>query len=340
MMGKLSGEAARIARPLWKLVVAVAVAVVLFIIIQNGIKNPVSGESEGYTARFTDASGLHANADVRIRGVKAGKVTDVSLHQKDGGATADVKFTLVKPHRLTADTKVAVKYANLAGVRYLDVTEVDGDGPAVRNLPTAQTIPSFDITQLFNGLQPVLETLSPQEINTFSSNALTLLQGDGAGLAPMLDSVNRLSRYAVDREKVISTLVENLSRISDSLGGKSPQIIEFMHDIQSPIDSAMTVLDQFQKGDQYGPAFMGTLNSVLSGLGIDPDTAVDQALSQAFPSIDNMWKALGLLPTVSAGLQQPAAVSSVKNECPQGRLSLPALGQVLVNGSGVILCKG
>lgn len=245
MMGKLSGEAARIARPLWKLVVAVAVAVVLFIIIQNGIKNPVSGESEGYTARFTDASGLHANADVRIRGVKAGKVTDVSLHQKDGGATADVKFTLVKPHRLTADTKVAVKYANLAGVRYLDVTEVDGDGPAVRNLPTAQTIPSFDITQLFNGLQPVLETLSPQEINTFSSNALTLLQGDGAGLAPMLDSVNRLSRYAVDREKVISTLVENLSRISDSLGGKSPQIIEFMHDIQSPIDSAMTVLDQF-----------------------------------------------------------------------------------------------
>lgn len=85
---------------------------------------------------------------------------------------------------------------------------------------------------------------------------------------------------------------------------------------------------------------MGTLNSVLSGLGIDPDTAVDQALSQAFPSIDNMWKALGLLPTVSAGLQQPAAVSSVKNECPQGRLSLPALGQVLVNGSGVILCKG
>lgn len=339
-MSRLQGVSRHILKPLWKLAVAAVVAVVLLVLILNGIKNPVSGDTNSYTADFTDVSGLHPNADVRIRGVKVGKVTDVSLRQEDDRASATVTFTLVKPHRLTAQSKIAVKYANLSGVRYLDTTGVDGAGETLHHLPVAQTIPSFDITQLFNGLQPVLETLNPAEINTFSSNALTLLQGDGEGLDPMLESVNRLSQYATDRQKVISTLVANLSRISDSLGGKSPQIIEFMRYIQTPIDSAMTVLDQFKKGDQYGPAFMGVVNSLLSGLGINPETDVDQVLSTAFPHIDNLWKALGLLPTVFAGLQQPSVVSRVDTRCPRGTLPLPALGKVLVNGSGVVLCKG
>ena len=33
------------------------------------------------------------------------------------------------------------------------------------------TQPSFDITALFNGLQPVIATLSPDDINTFAENA-------------------------------------------------------------------------------------------------------------------------------------------------------------------------
>lgn len=320
-------------------------AAILFAAITNGIKNPpVDGTTAQYTADFTDASGLRPNADVRIRGgVKVGKVTAIEMRQSEDAAHAEVSFTLLEPHKLTDQTKAAVKYANLSGVRYVDVTGVDGQGgESVTHLPVKQTIPSFDITELFNGLQPVLQTLSPpQEINSFSQNALTLLQGDGGGLAPMLKSVDTLSRYATDRQQVISVLVANMSRISDTLGGKSPQILEFLRDIEGPVDSTLTVLDEFRKASEYGPSFMGVLNSILSGVGIQPDTDVDRILTEAFPTVDNLWRSLEMLPTMLEGLQSPPVTAPMpEKRCSKAELALPpAMAKVLINGSGVVICR-
>ncbi len=337
--GHMSG-ALRIVKPLWKLIAAAIVAAILFVVIINGIKNPVGGTTAGYTADFTDVAGLRPNADVRIRGVKVGKVTAIDMKQADGRAYAQVGFTLVEPNVLTQKARAAVKYANLSGVRYVDLTGTDAGGAPTDHLTVEQTVPSFDITELFNGLQPVLQTLSPDEINAFSQNALTLLQGDGGGLAPMLRSVDTLSRYASDRQRVITALVVNMSRISDRLGGKSPQIIEFLHDIEAPVDSTLTVLDEFRKASDYGPSFMGVVNSILSTLGIQPDTDVDRALTQAFPSVDNLWKALEMLPTVFDGLQSPVTAPGPAAKCSRGHLELPEMVAVLVNGSGVVVCRG
>lgn len=337
MRHRLLGSS-RIIKPLWKLVVAAALALVLFVVIINGIKSPVDAPTGAYTAEFADASGLRPNADVRIRGVKVGKVTSIDLSQNgDNVAVATVRFTLADNHHLTDKSTVAVKYANLSGVRYLDVSGADGAGTQVRDLGVDNTIGSFDITELFNGLQPALQTLSPQEINEFSNNAVTVMQGDGSGLGPMLESINTLSRYTADRSKIISTLVTNMSRISETLGGRSPQIIEFLRDIERPVDSTLTVLDEFRKASLYGPAFTGTVNSILSGLGIEPSTDIDGELSKVFPTVDSLWKSLQLLPTVFEGLQVPA--SSSTNTCSHGQLPLPALGKVLINGSGVIVCR-
>lgn len=340
-MQKFLAGSIRVIRPLWKLVAAAAVALVLFMVIINGIKNPVEGPTNDFSASFTDVSGLRPNADVRMRGVKVGKVTSIDLDQGNGtDAVADVSFTLADGQTLTAKSRLAVKYANLSGVRYLDVVDTGDGAPATHHVPVANTVPSFDITELFNGLQPVLQTLSPAEINQFSNNALTLIQGDGSGLAPMLASVNTLSRYTADRQKVISTLVDNLSTVSDSLGGKSPQILEFIKNIEAPIDSALSVLDQFRTASLYGPELMGTVNSILAGVGIETTTDVDKTLSQAFPTIDNMWKSLQLLPTVLDGLQKPTAAPAAAAGCSKGELPLPAMGQVLLNGSGVVVCRG
>lgn len=339
MRGHLAG-ASRVIRPLWKLVAAALAALILYFVIANGITAPYSGSTRQYTADFADASGLRPNADVRIRGVKVGKVTGVELQQSgDNSAVAKVGFTVNDDHSLTAESKAAVRYANLSGVRYLDVTGADGNGPSVRHLSTENTVSSFDVTELFNGLQPVLQTLSPEEINDFSNNALTVLQGDGSGLAPLLKSIDELSRYTANREKTIVTLVRNMSRISDSLGGMSPQILQFLKEIEVPVDSVLTVLDEFRKADKYGPALMTVLNQIMAAIGLQTTTNLDQELAKAFPNINNMWKAMDLFPSVVDSMQLPAIAPAKTNKCSKGELPLPELGQVLVSGSGVVACR-
>lgn len=322
MGGQLAGSI-RVIRPLWKLIVAALAALVLYFVIANGITAPYSGSTREYSADFTDATGLRPNADVRIRGVKVGKVTGVELQQTDdNSAVAKVEFTVNQDHSLTTESKAAVRYANLSGVRYLDVTGADGRGERVRHLPTANTVSSFDVTELFNGLQPVLQTLSPEEINDFSNNALTVLQGDGSGLAPLLKSVDELSRYTANREKTISTLVGNMARISDSLGGTSPQILQFLKEIEVPIDSVLTVLDEFRKADKYGPPLMTVLNQLMAAIGLQTTTDLDQELARAFPDINNMWKSMDLFPSVVESMQLPAIASEKTNKCSKRRTAL------------------
>ena len=90
------------------------------------------------------------------------------------------------------------------------------------------TQPSFDITVLFNGLQPVLATLSPDEINTFTDNAIAFLQGDGKGLGPMLDSIRKLTAFVSDRQQVMATLVRNLATLADGVSGRSQYLTQIL----------------------------------------------------------------------------------------------------------------
>jgi len=326
--------------PTLKLIAAAIVSTVLAMFIMNGIKNPVSGDLGTYRALFTDVSGLHPNADVRLRGLKVGKVTEVELHPVGDTTRAQVTFTLDTKYRVVPDSRLAVKYASLSGVRYLDLAGAEsGAGPAVRDVPVTQTIPSFDVTQLFNGLQPVLETLSPDELNRFSNNAVTLLQGDGSGLGDMLRSIEKLAGFATDRQRVISTIVENISKIADGLGGNAPQIIEFLGYIEKPLDSVLTVLDEFRKGDLYGPTFMGSVNTLLHGLGIDPDTDIDGILGEAFPTLANLGNAFKLLPTVTGQIVRMNSSAKTSGQCRHGTYQLPAWGTVLLGGTEVALCK-
>ncbi|NKY48416.1 MlaD family protein [Nocardia cerradoensis] len=324
---------------LGKLGVAAVLAVVLFSIILSAIKNPVHGETRSYSAEFTDVSGLHVNGDIRTKGVRIGKISAIDLVRKNGASIADVTFSLEAPYRLLDNTVLAVKYQNLTGIRYVDLEEPDQPGRPVGHLGTDRTRPSFDITQLFNGLQPVLSTMSTDEINTFMQNAITLLQGDGSGLAPMLDSVQKLADLAHDREQVISALVTNLSRISDSMGGKSPQVIEFMRSLSFPIAKAMTVLSEFPKTAKFGPEFLTPVHQLITELGFSRDVDVDKLLTQAFASLPQAADALRLLPVAFAGLQLPqTSAAPAAMNCTHGVAQLPTEVKILLNGSEVVVC--
>ncbi|GGL10183.1 MlaD family protein [Nocardia jinanensis] len=328
------------AKLLAKIGAAALVSVLLFVIIINAIKNPIDGDQQTYTAEFTDVSGLHVNGDIRAKGVQIGKIHSIELRRKGDATVADVGFSLVTPHRLTENTTLAVKYQNLTGVRYVDMQVPEPAGPPVDHLTTHRTRPSYDITELFNGLQPVLATMGAEEINQFTENAIALLQGDGEGLAPMLDSVQKLADLAHDREQVISTLTANVSRISDALGGRSTQVVEFLKAMSFPVARAMTVLEEMRKTAQFGPAFTRPLQKLIHSIGLTEDLDVDRLLGEAFPSLTDAAGALRLLPVTLAGLQLPHVTQEPGVvACSNGLAQLPTEVQVLLNGSEVVICQ-
>ncbi|MDT5298176.1 MAG: phospholipid/cholesterol/gamma-HCH transport system substrate-binding protein [Mycobacterium sp.] len=326
---------------LWRLAIAVIVAVLLMILVTNVITNPVDSKLGAYTADFTDASGLHTGADVRVRGVRVGKVDSVELIRRSGQSLADVAFTLDTRYGIDADTRLAVKYQALTGLRYLDVANPSDGAPAaapVKHIPTSMTVPSFDITALFNGLQPVLATLSPDDLNTFTNNVETFLSGDGSGLGPVLESVHTLTQFLADRQQIVATLMSNLKAVADTMSGHAKDFIQIIDWANRPIDGALTVLDEFRKSAIYGPEFTSSVVQLLDNAGFKPGINIDDALDRALINLDNTMEAFKLVPVMWDNIPPPSQQGRPL-ECSAGRAELPLPVDVLLNGQKVTLCK-
>jgi phospholipid/cholesterol/gamma-HCH transport system substrate-binding protein len=326
----------------WRIGVSLAVAVFLFILLSNTLVNPVAVDTRSYTAEYTDASGLHPDGDVRVRGVRVGKIDSVDLARVNGQNVAKVKFTLDNKYGVVKDTRLAIKFQALTGVRYMDVTNpAEGyrDGDLVTQIPTSMTQPSFDVTALFNGLQPVLATLSPDEINTFTNNAASFLTGDGSGLAPLLDSIRKLTEFVTDRQQVVSTLISNLSHVADGIGGKSQKFLHIIDLLNQPVDSANKILDEFRKDFVYSKDFFDPVTRLLHNAGLRNGINVDDAFDKAFSNLDNFFDAFKLVPVVDENIPAPGNDGTAVEPCSRGNFQLPETMDVLLNGQRVVLCN-
>lgn len=326
---------------LLRLAISAIIAVVLFILLLSGIAEPLKAQTRIYTAKFTDISGLHDGADVRVRGVLMGRVVSTALERHQGQSVATVDFTLDQKYGVVSDTRIAVKFQTLTGSRYLDVLNPAADystASLVTSVPTTMTRPSFDVTSLFNGLQPVIATLSPEELNAFAANTANFLSGDGSGLAPVLESVRKLTELVSDRQQIVATLMRNLADAAQVMGGHATDLAHLIHELMIPIDAVMVVLDEFRKTQLYGTDFIAPVVRLLSNAGFNNGIDISTALDTAFNNIDRTFDAFKLIPVMWENIPPPPAAGEPQ-ACARGRAQLPMTMDVLLNGQRVVLCN-
>lgn len=176
-----------------------------------------------YHATFTDASRLKSGQDVRISGVPVGTVNGVTLNDDN---TVDVAFTVADRYQLYTSTRAVVRYENLVGDRYLEITS--GPGDLVKLAPGAtiakdNTQPALDLDALLGGLRPVLKGLEGQKINEISSAVIELLQGQGGALSSMLASTSAFTQDLAARDQLIGDVITNLNTVLGTVDEKGAE---------------------------------------------------------------------------------------------------------------------
>jgi phospholipid/cholesterol/gamma-HCH transport system substrate-binding protein len=185
----------------------------------------------------------------------------------------------------------------------------------------------------------VLATLKPEDIDTFTANAATFLQGDGEGLGPMLASIRTITRFVADRQQVVAILMSNLSSIAETFGGHSKDFVQILDWLNRPADAALSVLDEFRKSELYGPAFTTAAVRLLENAGFRPGAAdIDNGIDRAITVFDDNSDAFKRVPVIWDNIE-PAADPGTPLPCSRGRAQLPEAMDVLLNGQRVILCK-
>lgn len=204
-----------------KVLIFTAICLLLFVMLYNTMNNVVEGDRNTWKARFTSASGLRPGDDVRVAGVKVGRVQSVEVVEND---QAQVVFQLVSDQKIYDSTRIALRYQNLLGQRYLALSAGADRGKAFspsQEIGTAMTDPGFDLTALLNGFKPLFETLQPGEINRFAENIVAVLQGQGPSVESLLQQTAETAKFLADRDQVFNQILDNLTPVLQNLAEQS-----------------------------------------------------------------------------------------------------------------------
>jgi phospholipid/cholesterol/gamma-HCH transport system substrate-binding protein len=186
----------------------------------------------GYTAIFSNVSGLREGQFVRASGVEVGKVSKVELI--DGGSKAEVHFSVDRSLQLFEGTTASVRYLNLIGDRYMELKRGDSDKrlPAGGTIPIERTEPALDLDALIGGFRPVFRALDPEKVNNIAQSIITIFQGQGGTINDILDQTASLTSALADRDQAIGEVIRNLNTVLDTTVRHQQQFDETLHNFE------------------------------------------------------------------------------------------------------------
>src|SRR5690242_14722649 len=122
---------------------------------------PLIGGGDTYYAAFSEAGGLKANDEVRVAGVRVGKVNSVELE----GDHVRVTFKVDKSAHFGPQTGAAIKVKTLLGAMYLAL-EPAGRGQMKQKseIPVSRTTSPYDVVQAFSGLAERSHNINTQRL--------------------------------------------------------------------------------------------------------------------------------------------------------------------------------
>jgi phospholipid/cholesterol/gamma-HCH transport system substrate-binding protein len=277
-MSALDGRG--VARPLAKLVVFAAVTLLLTALLAQTLGSLSFGGGTTYRARFTDVTGLLVGDDVRIAGVKVGRVAGIRVVDN---TIAEVALTVDDQVPVASSVRARIRYRNLVGQRYVALTEGPGSGrrlPPDGLIPLSQTVPALDLTVLFNGFRPLFTALTPDDVNRLAYEIIQVLQGEGGTMASLLQRTASLTNTLADRDAVIGRVITNLNSVLATLDTRDREL-----------DQTISQLRQFVSGLAADRTAIG---DALANLGELTD-ATASLLKDARPPLASDVDSLGAL---------------------------------------------
>ena len=186
------------------------------------------GSETEYKAEFTSASLIQKGDDVRIAGVTVGSVKNVEIKDRDA---AEVTFKIKKDVPVTTQTRASIRFLNLVGDRYMALEEGQPNAKRLAgggSIPVSHTTPALNLTELFNGFQPLFQALTPTEVNQLSLNLVKVLQGEGGTIGSLMTHTASLTNALADRDQLIGRVIDNLSAMLKTVDDRHNQLSELV----------------------------------------------------------------------------------------------------------------
>ncbi|QIK67583.1 MCE family protein [Nocardioides sp. HDW12B] len=206
--------------------ISIAVIAALMVTAFKAGDLPIIGGGDTYYANFTEAGGLKANDEVRIAGVRVGKVRSIELD----GDQVKVGFQ-VEGAEFGEETEAAIKVKTILGSMFVALVPA-GDGQLEEGgtIPVERTNSPFDVVDVFEGLAERSEGIDTEQLADSLNVMADLTQNTPDEFRAALRGVSALSANVAEKDEELNTLLLNLKKVSGVLGDRKEDIVTLMED--------------------------------------------------------------------------------------------------------------
>ena len=235
---------------------------------------------------FTDAAGLRGGDDVKLAGVKVGRVTSIEANRAEGLVT--VKWVVNSGVDIRDGAGADIALETLLGAKYVRITDAMEGEELMADLPrdervieedrTTTPVDVFDLTR--EATNRIQET-DNEKLNELIQQLAVITEGKRATITDLVESVDTLSTAIVEREGELEALLQSADELAANLAEKDQTLVTL-------IDSSRAILDFLvQRRDELAAA-LGAGSDAVRSLSVLIDTnaaQLDAILDDLHPTL-------------------------------------------------------
>jgi phospholipid/cholesterol/gamma-HCH transport system substrate-binding protein len=274
--------------------VGLLLLVLCFLTAYNAQALPVIGAGTTYSADFTEAAGLRSGDEVRVAGVKVGKVTGVAL---DG---AKVKVTFKVKHTWIGDASTAaIGIKTLLGEKYLAVDPLGNrEQDPGRRIPRSRTTSPYDVTQALDGLGNTLGAIDTGQLAASFQAISDTFKDTPASVRSAAAGLSSLSRTISSRDAQLADLLSGSKQLTKTLADQNSRF-------QTLLSDGDLLLGEVQRRRD-------AIHALLTGtqdLGIQLSGLVADNTRQLAPTLDALDRVTDVLLANQSSLDRALALA-------------------------------
>jgi phospholipid/cholesterol/gamma-HCH transport system substrate-binding protein len=207
--------------------VSLAVIVAFILAAFRAEDLPVIGGGDTYYAAFDEAGGLKANDEVRVAGVRVGKVQAVEL----AGDHVRVEFMVEDAAEFGSETGADIKVKTLLGAMYLSLVPAgSGQMEEGAEIPRERTSSPSEVVKAFEGLAERSERIDTAQLADALNTMADLTENTPDEFQTALRGMSALSANIAKRDAELEQLLTNMRKVSGVLGDRSGDLVTLMED--------------------------------------------------------------------------------------------------------------
>jgi virulence factor Mce-like protein len=205
------------------------------------------------TAYFPTTTAIYPGDEVRVSGVKVGKIDSI----KPEGTQAKMTLKIDHGVAIPADAKAVIVAQNLVAARYVQLTPPyrNGSGPRMRDggvIPSDRTAVPVEWDEVKTQLMRLATDLGPKSdvsgtsVSRFIDSAANALDGNGPKLRQTLAQLSGAARIFAEGSGNIVDIIKNLQTFVAALRDSKEQIVLFQNrlaTLTSVVDDNRSDLD-------------------------------------------------------------------------------------------------